>query len=173
MRSVARLYVEDPEEYLAAVETAGSVTSSELNAIAATDTTILYQRVASPDTVAALGDADEELRDGTSFTGADVVFAAEAVDINGLDWLVVTSRISAELNESLNDFRRAGLIAVALFVVFITSLPSVGHAPCSGPSATSANGSAGVHENEPAEPVDIPKRSPTEFKTTRRQTSTA
>ncbi len=165
MRSVARLYVEDPEEYLAAVETAGSVTSSELNAIAATDTTILYQRVASPDTVAALGDSTDELRDGTKFTGADVVFAAEAVDIEGLDWLVVTSVDTSELNEPLDDFRRAGLIAVALFVVFIT-FATVGWARTMfRPIRDISERLRRIHENEPAEPVDIPKRSPTEFKT--------
>lgn len=164
MRSVARLYAEDPASYLAAVDTAGSVTPTELSAIEATDTTIIYQRVASPDAVAAVGEADDDLSEATSFTGADVVFAAERVDINGLDWLVLTSADSAELNEPLNDFRRAVLIAVALFVVLITFVTVAWARSMFRPIREISERLRRVHENEPAEPVEIPKRSPAEFK---------
>lgn len=163
MRSVARLLVEDPTTYLAEVEAAGSATSAELNAIAATDTTIIYQRVGSPDRVTELADATDELRDGTSFTGHEVVFAIERVDIAGLDWLVVTSAETGELHEPIDDFRSAVLIAVALFVVAITFVTVGWSRAMFRPIREISERLRRVHENEPAEPVVIPDRSPTEF----------
>jgi class 3 adenylate cyclase len=164
MRSIARGYVEDPDAYLAAVEAVGSVTPTELNAIAATDTTVVHQRVTSPDKVAILAGLGDELNEGTDFTGADVVFAAEPLDIEGLDWLVVTTIATAELNEPIADFRRGILIAVALFVVVITFVTVGWSRTMFKPIRDISERLRRVHEGEPAEAVDIPQRSPAEFK---------
>jgi class 3 adenylate cyclase len=164
MRSVARQYVEDPAGYLEAAEAAGSASASDLRAIAATDTTIIYQRVATPDTVEELRVANDELRQATSFTGDEVVFAIEPLDINGLDWLAVTSRSQAELNEPLDRFQRAVLIAVSLFVVAITFFTVSWSRNMFRPVREISERLRRVHEDEPAGAVEIPKRSPAEFK---------
>jgi class 3 adenylate cyclase len=164
MRSISRFWLDDPTAYLEAANAAGTITVTEGTRMEATDTTIVHQRVAHPDAVAAARSPDHELEEATNYLGAEVRFTAEHLEIEGLDWFVVSSIATAELNEPLDNFRTAVLIAVALFVVTITFI-TVGWArEMFRPIREISERLRRVHEHEEDEPVEIPKRSPTEFK---------
>ena len=164
MRSISRFWLDDSAAYLEAANAAGSITPTEEARMEATDTTIVYQRVANPDAVAAAREPSEDLTETTNYLGDEVRYTAQPLDIDGLDWFVISSVAVTELNKPLDSFRTAVLIAIALFVVAITFV-TVGWArEMFRPIREVSERLRRFHEHEEDEPVEIPKRSPAEFK---------
>jgi class 3 adenylate cyclase len=121
MRSDARGFIEDQELYLASVSTEGTATEDQIRWMETFGTTVLFQPVANQDVDAALDD-EPSLVETTSYLGAEVLQARRALDIEGLDWAMVTEVGRQELEQPIVDFARNLLISIALFLVAITFL---------------------------------------------------
>jgi len=119
MRSDARLFVEDETAYLAAVSEAGTATESQTRSMTMFGTTVLFQAIDDEDVEAAL-DLEPDLAETTNYLGLDVVQARRALDIDGLEWAMITEIERQEIEQPIVDFARNLLIAVGLFLVAIT-----------------------------------------------------
>jgi class 3 adenylate cyclase len=121
MRSDARGFIEDQELHLASVSAAGTATEDQTRLMETFGTTVLFQPVANQDVDAALDD-EPSLVETASYRGAEVFQARRALDIEGLDWAMITEVGRQELKQPIVDFARNLLVAIALFLVAITFL---------------------------------------------------
>lgn len=123
MRSDARGFVEDREAYLTAVAAAGTATDDQIRAMRTFGTTVLFQALDGNDVDAAL-DLEPALVETTNRLGADVLQARRSLQIDGLDWAVISEIELQELQQPIVDFARYLLIAIALLLVTITFIAS-------------------------------------------------
>ncbi|MBT8240677.1 MAG: adenylate/guanylate cyclase domain-containing protein [Acidimicrobiia bacterium] len=119
MRSDARGFIEDENSYLAAVAEVESASEDQIRSMAMLGTTVLFQPIDDQDVDRAL-DEEPGLADATNYLGADVVQALRSLDIDGLDWAIVTEVEAQELDQPIEDFVRNLLVAIALFLVAVT-----------------------------------------------------
>ncbi len=119
MRSVARPFVEDPAGLLDGLETAGTATEAERAAIAGAGTTAMFLKAADTrDLIAAAGSSGTKLTN--NYLLKEVSSAVEPLDLGTFTWFVIAQVEDEELSAPINDFRRALLVAVAVFVIGIT-----------------------------------------------------
>ncbi len=119
MRSDARGFIEDESSYLSAVTAAGTATESQTASMAMLGTTVLLQPIDDQDVARAL-DEEPGFVDSTNYLGADVLQARRALDIEGLEWALLTEVELQELDAPIEEFVRNLLIAIALFLVAVT-----------------------------------------------------
>jgi class 3 adenylate cyclase len=121
LRSDARGFVEDRSSFFQAVRDAGAASEEQIRLMKRFDTTVLQLAISDKDTNAAL-DNEPELVETTNYLGADVLQARRPLDIDGLEWAMITEVQRAEISQPIVDFARNLLIAIALFLVGITVL---------------------------------------------------
>ncbi|MGI9643852.1 MAG: adenylate/guanylate cyclase domain-containing protein [Ilumatobacteraceae bacterium] len=119
MRTDARGFIEDQRSYIDAVTAAGTATERQAQSMETFGTTVLFQPVDDEDVDAAL-DLEPDVAETTNQIGADVLQARRALDIEGLDWAMLTEVEVEEVNQPVVDFARNPLIAMGLFLVAIT-----------------------------------------------------
>lgn len=114
MRSDARLWLEDPDAYLARLPDAG-YPEDLANSVAAAGTTVLLQPV--------MTDAVDEAFDGEVFSGRTDSYLGQAhltvagsLGTSDLDWAVVAEKSLAEANEPLAALNRRLLLVLVLLV---------------------------------------------------------
>ncbi len=121
MRSDARGFVEDRNAYLDAVKAAGAATDGQVRLMGRFGTTVLFQPVDGQAVDAAL-DEPPDLVETSDYLGANVLQARRALEINGLEWAMITQVERRELEQPIVEFTRNLLIAIAVFLVAITFL---------------------------------------------------
>jgi len=121
MRSDARGFIEDQESYVSDVTAAGAATENQTRFMDTFGTTVLFQPIGDDDVDAALDD-EPRVVETTNFLGVDVVQARRSLEIEGLDWAMITEVAMEEIDEPIVDFGRNLLIAIGLFLVTITFL---------------------------------------------------
>lgn len=121
MRSDARGFVEDESSYLNEVAAAGAATDEQIRLMQRFGTTVLNQPVNDEDVDAAL-DRPPGLAETTNIDGTEVLQARRALEIDGLQWAIITEVERQEIEKPVADFARNLLIAIALFLVGITFL---------------------------------------------------
>jgi class 3 adenylate cyclase len=117
LRSDSRVFVEDAPTYFQLADAAGTVDQAGLDAIRETGTTVGFQRAADPAVMSEIGSTPTVT---TSYLGQTVYAAYKPLGVAGLDWTVATEIGQAEVATPVVDFRRALVIAVAVFVVALT-----------------------------------------------------
>ncbi len=166
MRSVARPFVEDSSALLTALETAGTATEAERAAMAGVGTTAMFLKAA--DTRALVAAADPGgTKLANNYLLRAVSSSVEPLDLGAFTWYVVAQVENEELSAPINDFRRALLVAVAVFVIGIT-FGTVGWARgVFRPVRRLSEKLRQVLEGEPVADVDLPgagtDRVPTDF----------
>ena len=119
MRSDARQFIQDEPAFLATAAELGTLTASQARGMRTFGTTVLFQPIDNDDVDAAL-DLPPNLAESTSYLGAEVLQARRALDIDGLDWAMISEVESQEIERPIVGFARNLLIAIALFLVTIT-----------------------------------------------------
>ena len=160
MRSISRSYLEDPAGYLAVAETAGTTTDGERTAIAGTGTTAFYQRVIDPPSLERI---DSEPVAAISYLGREVFAVYRPLEISGLGWYVGAQVAREEVEEPVAAFRKALLIAVAIFVVVITFAAVAWSDRVFGPVRAIGDQLKRIHGGEQVGRFDPPPHSPSEF----------
>ena len=119
MRSDSRSFLEDETSYLATVSELESATPDQIRSMENFATTVIFQPV---DVRRGSAAADEEpaLTDTTNYLGTAVLQSQRALDIDDLDWTLLTEIGREEIEQPVADFARNLLIAIALFLVAIT-----------------------------------------------------
>ncbi|HEX6254331.1 MAG TPA: HAMP domain-containing protein [Euzebyales bacterium] len=117
MRSDARLWLEDPDAYLAALDDAGYAPDLS-DAIAAAGTTVLQQPVRTASVDAAF---DREPFSGRAgdYLDRPALTVSGLLPSNDLDWVVVSQLLTAEANEPLGDFNRLLLVTALMLVPLV------------------------------------------------------
>lgn len=118
MRSEPRSFLEDPQEHLAAAEETGSIDEEGRTRIEGSGTTVLTE-AAIGETVNAAQDDDEEVSVRTSVVGERVYSTIEPVDVDGVEWYVVSEAQQDVVREPLQSFGDRLIIAAAILVVVI------------------------------------------------------
>lgn len=121
MRSDARGFLEDRSTYLERVAEGGAASDDQIRLMQLFGTTVLLQPIADDDVDGAL-DEPPQLVETTDYLGANVLQARRALDIDGLEWAVITEIERQEIEQPIADFARNLLVAIALFLVGITFL---------------------------------------------------
>jgi class 3 adenylate cyclase len=121
MRSDARGFVQDPQGYVAAVTEARTATASQVRSMELFDTTVMFQEVDDQDVEAAL-DLAPSLEETTNHLGVAVLQGRRALDIEGLEWAMITEVEMQEIEQPIVDFARNLLVAIGLLLVAITFL---------------------------------------------------
>lgn len=119
MRSVARPFVEDPSAFLAELEVAGTASAAERAAMAGVGTTALFLKAADTRDLVATADSDIA-EPATDYLLRPVFFAVDRLDLGEFTWYVISQVEEEEATGPIDDFRRALLVAVAVFVIGIT-----------------------------------------------------
>lgn len=119
MRSDSRRFIEDRNAYVAAITAAESATEDQIRGMRVFGTTVRFQSLDDSDVDAAL-DEEPALVETISYSGADVLQARRALEIDGLDWAMISEIETREIEQPIVDFARNLLIAIALFLVAIT-----------------------------------------------------
>ena len=119
MRSDARGFIEDESGYLTAISGAGNATEGQIRAMRTFGTTVLFQAIDDKDVDAAL-DREPSLVETTNSLGVDVIQARRALDVDGVEWAMITEITRDEIEQPVADFARNLLIAIALFLVAVT-----------------------------------------------------
>jgi class 3 adenylate cyclase len=120
MRSISRRFLEDSTSFLAEVEQAGTSTADALRIMALVGTTVTFQDVVERGEVDEATSETDATFDRTNYIGDPTTAAYAAVNAEGFEWGVLTEISRAELDAPVDDFRRAVVIAVSVFVILIT-----------------------------------------------------
>jgi len=121
MRSDARGFLEDQNGHLERLSEIGAASDEQIRLMRLFGTTVLLQPIGNDDVDAALEDPPQ-LVETTSYLGIDVLQSRRALDLDGLEWAVITEVERQEIDKPLADFARNLLVAIALFLVGITFL---------------------------------------------------
>jgi class 3 adenylate cyclase len=119
MRSDARAFIQDERAFLAAAAELGTITDDQARAMQTFGTTVLFQPIDDNDVEAAL-DLAPNLSNSTSYLGVEVLQARRALEVDGLDWAMISEVELQEIEQPVVDFARNLLIAIALFLVAVT-----------------------------------------------------
>ncbi len=121
MRSDARAFLENQSGYLDLVADAGAASDDQIRLMRELGTTVLLQPI-EDDAVDGALEGPPALDETTNSLGIDVLQARQALDIEGLEWAMITEIEREEIEQPIADFARNLLIAIALFLVGITFL---------------------------------------------------
>lgn len=114
MRSNARQLIEDRDAFLEG-RRAGGTSQRVTDLIAEFDSTILLQTVSTEATRAAHG-GETDTRVTTDYDGTEVLSSFGPLEIDGLDWVLVSEIDSDEAFASVRRLLRAIVIAAAIFI---------------------------------------------------------
>jgi len=118
MRSNSRFLLEDPAGYLEAAERAGS-SPVDILQLRSFGTTILIQEVRTPASTAALA-GETETTTTTDYRGVEVLSSYAPLDIEGVDWVILSEIDADEAFTPIRIFTRnlilrmAGVLALVL-----------------------------------------------------------
>lgn len=118
LRTEARPFLEAPDLYLEDASAAGSIDETARRRIAASDTSVFFQRVSSVPIEAS--DVDDDEVHLTNYVGEDARAAIQPIDFAGLEWLVVSAVSTEQLHSSIDEFVTDMVVGVAVFVVLLT-----------------------------------------------------
>jgi len=116
MRSSSRFFLEDPEGFLDAAEESGA-SPTDIREIRDFGTTILTQEVRSPASIAALI-GETATTTTTDYRGVEVLSSYAPLDIEGVEWVILSEIDAAEAFTRIRVFTRilvlrlAGLLAL-------------------------------------------------------------
>jgi class 3 adenylate cyclase len=116
LRSDSRLWLEDPEEYLATVERQYPPEIAE--SIARYGTTVLQQPVDTDPVDSAFG-GEPSVGRSRDYLGRSVVAVAAPVDARRLDWVLVAQIGTGEADEPLGGYLRAMFITAAVLLPLV------------------------------------------------------
>jgi class 3 adenylate cyclase len=116
LRSDSRLWLEDPEAYLAIVERRYSAGLAE--AVARYGTTVLQQPV-DTEPVASAFDGEPSVGRSRDYLGRSVIAAAAPVDVRQLDWALVAQIGTGEAGDPLGSYILTMLITAAILVPLV------------------------------------------------------
>lgn len=119
LRSVARPFVEDPEGYLNELREAG-IGARTLRAIERTGTPILQQRATSEAVMRAIAGQEGVMEIPRDYLGRRALSAYTPLQLDGLDWVIVTEMPTAEAYASLARFGRRVVLSAAVLSLLIT-----------------------------------------------------
>jgi PAS domain S-box-containing protein len=118
MRSNSRFLLEDPAGYLETAERAGT-SPGDIRQIRSFDTTILIQEVRTPASTAALA-GESATTTSTDYRGVEVLVSYAPLDIEGVDWVILSEIDTDEAFTRIRIFTRnlilrmAGVLALVL-----------------------------------------------------------
>ncbi len=121
MRSDARDFVENQNGYLTAVHANAAATDEQIRLMQKFGTNVLFQPIDDIESVATV-DEPSSLIETSDVLGAKVLQARRALEIDGVEWVMIAQVERQELEQPLVDFTRNLLIAIAVFLVAITFL---------------------------------------------------
>ena len=119
MRSDARGFVEDQAAYFEDVTTTGAATADQIRLMQEFATTALFQPVGDVD---AAFEEPSSLVGTVDYLGAEVFQARRTLEIDGVEWAMLTEVDRQEFEQPVFDFTRNLLVAIAVFLVVITFL---------------------------------------------------
>ena len=119
MRSDSRAFIQDPASYVDPEGGQPGLSDASRNAIAVLGTTVLFQPITERSVDVARA-AEPGLMDTVSYRGTNVRTSYRALDIPGLNWVILTQIERSELDEPIVGYARNMLIAVAAFLVALT-----------------------------------------------------
>jgi class 3 adenylate cyclase len=163
MRSEARPLVERPDSFVAELADAGTATKQERTLIAATGTTAMFLKVADGRELAAVARSDEPTRTGTNYLVQPVVSATTPLDFADLGWFVVAETERGEIDGPIVDYRRALLIAIAVFVIAITFGTAAWARGVFRPLRDISEKLRRVHEGEEPDSLEAGPRAPSDL----------
>ncbi|MCP4965349.1 MAG: hypothetical protein GY926_08940 [bacterium] len=120
MRSVARRFVEDRDAFLTDVSTVGAASAAEQTAMNGVGTTAIFLKAADRSDLAAAAESGSATTGGLNYLLRPVLSSVDSLEVDGFTWYVVTEVEDEEVTTPIQDFRRALLVAVAVFVIGIT-----------------------------------------------------
>ena len=115
LRTDPRGYRDDPRGYVAAATEAGTLGETDADVIDARGSTVLVQRT-DGDVVAQAG----AVLGRTDHLGRRSLMHATELDVDGLDWVLVSQITRAEVDEPLDRYRRTLLLVAAVLVAAVT-----------------------------------------------------
>ncbi len=125
MRSNSRFFLEDPEGFLEAAEKAGA-SATDIREIRDFGTTILTQEVRSVASIAALI-GETATMTTTDYRGVEVLSSYAPLDIEGVEWAILSEIDADEAYARIRVFTRtlmirlAGLLAIVLVAAWFLS----------------------------------------------------
>lgn len=120
MRSISRFLVQDPEGYANSLRATG-IKEAEINRIRQYGTSILQQSVRSNAVASALiGKQGTQII--TDYRGVPVLSSYAPLQINGLDWVILSEMNLSEAYAPIDSFGRQILISATLLMIIITLL---------------------------------------------------
>ena len=125
MRSNSRFFLEDPEGFLEAAEEAGA-SATDIREIRDFGTTILTQEVRSVASIAALI-GETATMTTTDYRGVEVLSSYAPLDIEGVEWAILSEIDADEAYARIRVFTRtlmirlAGLLAIVLVAAWFLS----------------------------------------------------
>jgi PAS domain S-box-containing protein len=125
MRSSSRFFLEDPEAYLAAAESAGAAVA-DLHQIRSHGTTVLHQEVRTESVSAALS-GETATTTERDYRGVEVLTSYAPLAIEGVEWVVLAEIDASEAFAGIRVFSRnlvlrlAGLLVIVLVAAWFLS----------------------------------------------------
>jgi len=118
MRSDSRLWLEDPDAYLAALEDA-DYSPDLADTIVRNDSTVLAQPVNTPSVRAGLeGRAFADVE--KNYLEVETLTVAGPLGTDDLDWVVVAGLAESEANNALNSYLRKVLLVALILIPVVT-----------------------------------------------------
>jgi class 3 adenylate cyclase len=161
MRSISRAFVADGQAYVRDAAAAGTLDTEQRQLIEVSGTTALAQAI--PLSSVSAGAVPVS---ATSYHGTQVLSTSQALDVPGLDWVVVTEIGRDEVFAARQDYRQQLMIGVALLVIAVTFFAVVWANHTVGPlrmlsaAVDRLRGDASWMSDAT---IDVPARSPREF----------
>lgn len=124
LRSDARLLLEDPQTYLTLFkeDTASEVAQPDIAIEQTLNTSILQHEARSPGLIQALEAGISGIEIARGYQGNTVLRAYDALDIQDIDWAIVSEISRAEAFAPVEQFSRQVLISMAVIVLTVTLL---------------------------------------------------
>jgi PAS domain S-box-containing protein len=117
MRSNSRFFLEDPEGFLAAAEKAG-VSPTDIRKMRDFGTTILTQEVRSVASIAALV-GETATTTTTDYRGVEVLSSYATLDIEGVEWAILSEIDANEAFARIRVFTRTLMIRLAALLAIV------------------------------------------------------
>ncbi|WP_291051083.1 adenylate/guanylate cyclase domain-containing protein [Herbiconiux sp.] len=120
MRSVSRLLLEDPEEFQKLTVTGGTSPAVAQRMVDVGGTVELQRVDTVPVARALAGESGTVL--ATSYLGRETLSAYAPVDVNGVQWVIVSSITTAEAFAPVDEFTRNIALAILAIIVAVSLL---------------------------------------------------
>ncbi len=162
MRSDDRAFVEDPESYVSSLREAGLITPDDERVIAASGTTALVVPVDDTTRTAAL-EATPGPVSGPNIINLDAIRSVRKLDLDGVDWWLVSEIQTAPAESNVDDFRKTLLVGAALFITAMAFLAMAWARGLMRP-VRAISDRLGSDMREEAATAALPTRTPVEFR---------